>query len=100
MEDVIQSVIDPYILHKVLAIALLVEIITNFIKQLVPNLNKNYITTVAGVIGITLSFLSCVGIFETLGIPLKFDAIDYFLTGIIVSRGANFVHDFSNKLNA
>ena len=55
-----------FLLQKVLALSMLSEIITNFIKTLVPNLEKAYIPTIAGVVGIILSWLTCVGIFNTL----------------------------------
>jgi len=80
-------------------LALLSEIITNFIKTLVPNLDKAYIPTIAGVVGIILSWLTCVGIFNTLDVPVKYVAVDYILTGIIVSRGANLVHDLADRLS-
>jgi len=83
----------------VLILAVLAEVITNLVKTLIPNLDKNYITTAAGLIGIMLSWLTCVGIFSALGIPLKFMTVDYILTGIIISRGANIVHDIAKKLN-
>lgn len=92
-------VIDTFLLQKVFTLALLTEIITNFVKTLVPDLDKNYITTIAGLFGIVLTWLADVGIFMTLGIPLKFVLIDYILTGIIVSRGANLVHDLAKRLN-
>lgn len=88
-----------FILHKVFALAVLSEIITNMVKTIVPNLDKVFITTVAGLIGIILAWLTNVGIFNTLDIPVKYILVDYVLTGIIISRGANFVHDIADKLN-
>ncbi len=88
-----------FILHKVFALAVLSEIITNMVKTIVPNLDKVFITTVAGLIGIILAWLTNVGIFNTLDIPVKYILVDYILTGIIISRGANFVHDIADKLN-
>ncbi|HHT36463.1 MAG: hypothetical protein ACE3NC_09000 [Candidatus Wallacebacter cryptica] len=78
---------------------MLSEVITNFVKTLVPNLDKSYITTIAGLIGIILAWLTGVGLFSTLDIPVKYVAVDHILTGVIVSRGANIVHDLASKLN-
>ncbi len=91
--------IDTFILHKALLLAVLTEIITNMIKTIVPKIDKTHIPTIAGAIGIMLAWLTGVGLFNTLGIPLKIPTIDYLLTGIIVSRGANVVHDLAKKLN-
>lgn len=85
--------------HTVIALALLSEVLTNFVKTLVPNLDKAYITTIAGILGIMLAWLTDVGAFHDLGIPLKYPFLDYFLTGVIISRGANIVHDLAKKLN-
>lgn len=90
---------DPLILHKIIVIAFLVEIITNFIKNIVPDLNKTFIMISAGVIGILISMLTGIGILDTLEIPTRYPMADSIITGIIVSRGANLVHDLSKKLN-
>ena len=50
-----------------------------------------------------LSMIICVlaqiNIFKIVGIELIVPIIGYLLTGIIVSRGANFVNDLFSKLN-
>ncbi|NLY10583.1 MAG: hypothetical protein GX020_02675 [Firmicutes bacterium] len=87
------------LLETVLTIAILVEIITNFVKKLIPSLDKQYITVIAGAIGIFLSWVTQTGIFSSLQIHVALHEIDYILTGIIVSRGANIVHDLAKRLN-
>ena len=50
-----------------------------------------------------LSMIICVlaqiNIFKIVGIELIVPIIGYLLTGIIVSRGANFVNDLFSRLN-
>jgi len=87
------------ILAKVTAIAFLVEVLTNLVKALVPDLEKRYITIVAGVLGILIATITGTGILATLEIPVQFVYVDYFITGILVSRGANIVHDLAKALN-
>ncbi len=99
MDPISSSLVDPLVIHKVIIIAMLVEVTTNFIKIIIPNLEKRYITIVAGLIGVLVSTVTGVGILGTLDIPVNFVPLDYILTGIIVSRGANLVHDFSKRLN-
>lgn len=84
---------------KVIAIAFLVEVLTNFIKTLVPNINRIYIPVIAGIFGIVLAWTGDIGIFSTLDIPIKWMVLDYMVTGILVSRGANLVHDLAKTLN-
>lgn len=90
---------DSSILHQIIIIAFLVEIVTNFIKNLMPDLEPSYIMITAGVIGILISMLTGIGILDTLDISVKLPIFDFIITGIIVSRGANLVHDLADKLN-
>ena len=39
-----------------------------------------------------------INIFEIVGISLIFPVVGYLLTGIICSRGANFINDLFSKL--
>ncbi|SHI18064.1 hypothetical protein [Clostridium intestinale] len=38
-------------------------------------------------------------IMTTIGIPVKFKVIGILLTGILISRGSNFIHDLFNSVN-
>lgn len=38
-------------------------------------------------------------IMTTLGIPVKFKVIGILLTGILISRGSNFIHDLFSSVN-
>lgn len=87
------------VFEKVFAIALMVEILTNFIKTVLPRLEKEYIPIIAGAVGIIVAVTTQTGMLATLDIPVSFDIIDFVITGVIVSRGANIVHDIAKKLN-
>lgn len=87
------------LLGKVAAIAFLDEVLTNFIKTLIPSLNRVYVPIVAGLVGIALSWTTNIGIFSALDIPIKSTILDYIITGILISRGANLVHDLAKTLN-
>ena len=87
------------IFDRIFFIAVLVEITTNCTKTLIPRLNKRYIPTIAGIIGIIVTWTTETGLLTLMEIPVQSMALDYILTGIIVSRGANIVHDIAKKLN-
>lgn len=87
------------LLGKVVAIAFLVEVLTNSIKTVVPNLNRGHIPFVAGILGVILAWTTGIGILATLQIPIKHALLDYLVTGVVISRGANIVHDLATTLN-
>lgn len=87
------------LLGKVLAIAFLVEVLTNTIKAALPGLDRRYIPFVAGVLGVILAWATGIGILDTLDIPIRHFALDYLVTGVVISRGSNIVHDLAKALS-
>lgn len=87
------------LLGKVLAIAFLVEVLTNTIKAALPNLNRTYIPFVAGILGVCLAWMTNIGILSSLDIPVRYIVLDHLITGIVISRGANIVHDLAKTLS-
>ena len=87
------------LLGKVLAIAFVVEVITNTIKTALPNLDTRYLPFLSGVLGVALSWVTGIGVLGTLEIPIRNLFLDYLVTGIVISRGANIVHDLAKTLS-
>ncbi|NLJ80300.1 MAG: hypothetical protein GX335_04680 [Firmicutes bacterium] len=87
------------LLGKVAAIAFLVEVLTNTIKTIVPNLNRKHIPFVAGLLGVVLAWSTGIGLLAALQIPIKHALLDYLVTGVVISRGANIVHDLAKTLS-
>ena len=54
----------------------------------------------AGAIAVclVLSFGARLDLFELIGLPLSIPYVGTFLTGLLTSRGANFVHDLYSKI--
>lgn len=85
---------------QLIIISILVEAIWENIKMIWQE-NKMNINMIGSLI---LSILICVlgqmNIFNILGINLAIPFVGQILTGIIVSRGANFVNDLFSKLSS
>ncbi|HPT84059.1 MAG TPA: hypothetical protein PLM25_09215 [Limnochordia bacterium] len=88
------------LLGKVLAIAFVIEVLTNTIKALLPDLNRRHLPLISGVLGVCLAWVSGVGLLSTLDIPVRNVLLDYLVTGIVTSRGANIVHDLAKTLSS
>lgn len=51
------------------------------------------------VVGLIVAFATNVDILELVGVPVVFPYIGIILTGILISRGSNFVHDLYEKMS-
>lgn len=79
-------------------VAILVEAIWENIKMVFPN--KKFSISMLGslLVSILICILTKVDIFPVVGLTISIPVIGSILTGIIVSRGANFVNDLFTKL--
>lgn len=82
----------------IITIALLVEAIWETLKMVWQEGKINVNTIGALIVGIAVSILAKIDIFAMQGITLSIPLIGWILTGILMSRGANFIHDLFNKL--
>ena len=82
----------------IITIALLVEAIWETLKMVWQEGKISINTIGALIVGIAVSILAKIDIFAMQGITLSIPLIGWVLTGILMSRGANFIHDLFNKL--
>ncbi len=78
-------------------VAILVEAIVENLKDIItdkPNINR----ICALLVAIVVCLLAKIDIFAIVGIYFEWVVVAYVLTGIIVSRGANFVNDLFGKI--
>ena len=83
---------------NLLVLALFTEVMTNIVKNFFPNLTGIYSNLISGLLGIFVCFGTKTGFFQLMEIPLNPTLIDYLLTGLIVARGSNFVHNMLDTL--
>ena len=84
---------------QLVVVAVVVEAIWENLKMIWQEGKFNWNMVGSLVIGIGLCVLTGADIFPVVGLNLIIPYIGSVLTGIIVSRGANFVHDLINKLS-
>lgn len=82
----------------IITIALLVEAIWETLKMVWQDGKANVNTIGALLVGVLISILAKLDIFAIQGISLSVPVVGYVLTGILLSRGANFIHDLFNKI--
>lgn len=75
--------------------AILVEALVEYVKLI----KDKPILLVTVVIGIGIAFIFNATIFNNLGFAID-KVIDVILTGIIISRGSNYVYDIVGKFTA
>ncbi len=89
-------------LSTIFLLAVIVEVVTNAIKAAFPFVKggeeKNGSRITAAVVGIILCITTRVGILKNLNIDISLEILDQIITGIIISRGANAVHDLASTL--
>ena len=83
---------------QLILIAILVEAIWENIKMVYDKKKININMIGSLILGILICVLAKVDIFSIVGLSLFIPFIGSILTGIIVSRGANFVNDLFRKL--
>lgn len=83
---------------QLILVAILVEAIWENIKMIYDKqkLNINMIGSL--VLGIVICLLAQIDIFPIVGLNMAVPFVGSIFTGIIVSRGANFVNDLFKKL--
>lgn len=84
---------------QLVIVAILIEAIWENIKMVWQN-GKFSIDKIGSlVISILICILAKIDIFPIVNLSIMVPVIGSILTGIIVSRGSNFVHDLFNKIS-
>ena len=78
-------------------VAILVEAIVENLKDVITD--KPNISRISAIlIAIIICILAKIDLFAIVGIYFEWQIVAYLLTGIIISRGANFVNDLFGKI--
>lgn len=85
-------------MEKLIIIAILIEAIWENLKMIWQEGKFNVNMLGSLILGIVVCIVTKISIFEFIGFEISINIIGYILTGIIVSRGANFVNDLFSRL--
>lgn len=85
---------------QLVIVAILIEAIWENLKMIWKDRQVNLNTIGVLVLSIIVCILTKIDIFPIVGLSLSVPFVGSGLTGIIVSRGANFVNDLFDKLKA
>lgn len=80
-------------LSGLVAIAIVAESIWETIKMIGKNGQFNWDRIGALIIGLFIAIGTGADLFQLLDIPFRFPYVGTVLTGLLISRGANFIHD-------
>ncbi len=85
-------------LTTILLLALVVEFATEVIKN-ITSIKKGFSKIIAILIGMILCVSTQTGLLQVFGLDTYYPIIDYLLTGLIISRGSNIIHDLFSRIN-
>ena len=81
----------------IIVVALLIEAVVETIKMTIEG-GLHWENLVAMILGIMLSWACGIGLMSAVGITVP-AVVDILITGILLSRGSNFISDLFDKLH-
>jgi hypothetical protein len=87
-------------LSSILVLAIIVEFSTEILKSVVPSIRGRHSRAVAILLGMILCVTTRSGLMAMFRIYPLYPQIDYLITGLVISRGSNIVHDLVSRLHA
>lgn len=81
-----------------IASAIIIEGLVSYADMIVTDKKLNWKLIVTIAVGCLVAFNADLDFFALLGIPEKYSAIGTLLTGVLLSRGSNYVYDLYDKL--
>lgn len=82
----------------ILAVAVVSEAVWETLKMTWEQGKVQVDTIGAIVIALVIAFAAGIDVFEVVGAPLGVPFLGIALTGLLISRGANVVHDIFNRI--
>ncbi len=87
-------------ISAVLVMAVVVEAVIDYVKTWVVEKKIQWQQIFAMLFGILVSFAYCLDVLALVGIESHVAYVGNVLTGILISRGSNYIHDLYNRLIA
>ncbi|MCX7759443.1 MAG: hypothetical protein N2169_07565 [bacterium] len=87
-------------MQDIILLALFTEAIWETLKLIKTKDKINYDRIGATAVGVLIAISANVDIFSYLGRPLTIKYLGAILTGILISRGSNFIHDLLGSVSS
>lgn len=78
--------------------AVIVEAVIDYVKTWVVDKKIQWQQIIAVLFGIAISFAYCLDIPAIVGIESPVNYVGNILTGVLISRGSNYIHDLYKNL--
>lgn len=85
---------------NIITVALLVEAIWETLKMVWQKGKVNINAIGSLIVGIFIAVVAKVDLFNLQGIIITIPYVPYILTGILISRGSNFIHELYNNISS
>jgi hypothetical protein len=80
------------------ALAVMTEFLTEMIKDHIPFSDQIPGKWIAAALGILFCYLTDYGLLANVGGYIRIPYLDYFITGLIISRGSGVIHELTDSL--
>ena len=87
-------------ISAVLVMAVIIEAIIDYVKTWAVEKKIQWQQIIAVLFGVVISFAYCLDIPALVGIESYIPYVGNVLTGILISRGSNYIHDLYKNLIA
>jgi len=82
---------------SLILLAIVTEQVTEIIKQAIPQIRNCCSHLVSIAIGVLLCVSTRMGALAELGVSVDYPVVDYVITGLLISRGSNFLHSLQTS---
>lgn len=88
-------------MEKLLAIVFMAIVVEGLVEYVKLGIQKSICVEIIStmILGMGVAFLYNLDIFAALGIVARFDYVGNILTGLVISRGSNYVFDLIGKFS-
>lgn len=85
-------------MYSVIFLAVAVEGIVEWIKMSYQSGRFNMAALIALAVGILVTVAAEFDLFALVGVPLRWPVVGQILTGVLISRGSNYIHSITHKI--
>jgi len=83
---------------NILFISIIVEGLISYMKMIIVGKKLHYEVVISTLVGIVITLIYDIDLFRMIKIETRIPYIGAILTGILISRGSNYIYDFLKKI--